>query len=148
MTRRRRASNDKAALRWCIKGRLLAWQQKQLNIGGLLYWDTNYWGDVTSPWGDALTTPWTGNTAFGDGSLMYPGQNGPVSSLRLEEISDGIDDYEYLTIAENLFGKDYIDGKISQLTNTLTDYTLNDSLLANVRAEIGNDIAAKLATQN
>ncbi len=128
-----------------IKGRLIAWQQKKLNIGGLLYWDTNYWCDVTSPWGDPLTTPWTGNTAFGDGSLMYPGQNGPVSSLRLEEISDGIDDFEYLTIAEELFGKGYIDGKIAKVTNTLTDYTLDDTLLAKVRVEIGNDIAARLA---
>ncbi len=128
-----------------IRGRLLSWQQKKLNIGGLLYWDTTFWRDVISPWGDALTTPWTGNTAFGDGSLMYPGQDGPVSSLRLEEISDGIDDYEYLTIAEELFGREYIDKKIARVSNTLTDYTLDDLLLAKVRVEIGNDIESKLA---
>ncbi|HPP67964.1 MAG TPA: DUF4091 domain-containing protein [Clostridiales bacterium] len=123
-----------------IKGRLLLWQQKQFNVQGLLYWDTTYWKDVVSPWGDALTTPWTGNDTFGDGSLLYPGQDGPVASLRLEEIADGIEDYEYLTIAEELFGRDYINNKIAKVTNTLTDYTLDDSLLAKVRVEIGNDI--------
>ncbi|NLO46307.1 MAG: DUF4091 domain-containing protein [Clostridiales bacterium] len=128
-----------------IKGRLLLWQQKERDITGLLYWDTTFWRDVISPWGDALTTPWTGNTAFGDGSLMYPGQDGPVTTLRLEEVSDGIDDYEYLTIAEELFGKEYIDKKIAKLTNTMTDYTLNDSLLTKVRAEIGGDIERELS---
>ncbi len=125
-----------------IKGRLLLWQQKSLNIEGLLYWSTNYWTDVVSPWGDALTTPWTGNTAFGDGSLLYNGPDGPIASLRLEEFSDGIDDFEYLTIAEQLFGREYVDKKIAKLSHSLTDYTHDDSLLARVRIEIGNDIAA------
>ncbi len=123
-----------------IKGRLLLWQQKALNIQGLLYWDTTYWTDVISPWADPLTTPWTGNNTFGDGSLFYNGASGPVSTMRLEEVSDGIDDYEYLTMAEELFGRDYVDEKISKVSNSLTDYTLNDSLLISVRNEIGNDI--------
>ncbi len=128
-----------------IKGRLLLWQQKALNIQGLLYWDTTYWYDVVSPWGDPLTTPWTGNNTFGDGSLFYNGTNGPVSTLRLEEISDGIDDFEYLSIAENLFGRNYVDNKIARVSKSLTDYTMDDSLLTKVRTEIGNDIEAKLA---
>lgn len=32
----------------------------------------------------------------GDGSLIYPGANGPSASLRLKYVRDGIDDYEYL----------------------------------------------------
>jgi hypothetical protein len=127
-----------------IRGRLLLWQQKELNITGLLYWDTTYWTDVVTPWSSALTTPWTGNDTFGDGSLMYNGQNGPISSLRLEEISDGIDDYEYLTIAQKLFGDDYMNKKISKVSKDLTHYTLDDSRLASVREQIGNDIEAAL----
>lgn len=130
-----------------IKGRLLLWQQKSLDIEGLLYWDTTYWTDVISPWADALTTPWTGNDTFGDGSLFYNGENGPVSTLRLQEVSDGIDDFEYLTIAEELFGREYVDKKIAKVSNSLTDYTLNDALLASVRVEIGNDIEAATAEQ-
>ncbi|MDR1630099.1 MAG: DUF4091 domain-containing protein [Oscillospiraceae bacterium] len=128
-----------------IEGRLLMWQQKKLNVTGLLYWDTTYWNDVTSPWASAWTTPWTGNDTFGDGSLLYPGQDGPVASLRLEYVSDGIEDFEYLTIAERLFGSEYVAKKIAEVTNTLEDYTRNDSVLANVRVAVGNDIAAALS---
>lgn len=130
-----------------IRARLLGWQQKQYNVNGFLYWDTTYWKDVVSPWADALTTPWTGYDTFGDGSLLYPGPDGPVSSMRLEQISDTIEDFEYLTMAEQLFGRDYVNKKIAKVTNTLTDYTLDDSLLASVRLEIGNDLNNALKTQ-
>lgn len=125
-----------------IRGRLLLWQQKSLNIEGLLYWDTTYWADVVSPWADALTTPWTGNDTFGDGSLLYNGADGPISTLRLEELSDGIDDYEYLTMAETLLGSDYMNQMIAKVSSSLTDYTHDDSLLTAVRTQIGNDIEA------
>ena len=41
------------------------------------------------------------NTAFGqngNGSLYYPGPIGPVSSIRLEVLRDGIEDYEYFNL--------------------------------------------------
>lgn len=128
-----------------IEGRLLMWQQKSFDVTGLLYWETVYWNKVPTPWVSAWTTPWTGQDTFGDGSLFYPGPDGPLSSLRLEYVSDGIEDYEYLTIAEELFGRDYVDKKISKVTSTLEGYTRDDSLLAKVRVEIGNDIEAELA---
>lgn len=128
-----------------IEGRILMWQQKMVNVTGLLYWNTTQWRDVSSPWASAWTTPWTGVLTFGDGSLFYPGDNEPLSSLRLEYISDGIEDFEYLTIAEELFGREYVDAKIKKVVNTLVDYTRKDSSLAKVRLEIGNDIEAKLA---
>ena len=32
----------------------------------------------------------------GDGTLVYPGREGPIGSIRLANIRDGIEDYEYL----------------------------------------------------
>ncbi|NLX93713.1 MAG: DUF4091 domain-containing protein [Clostridiales bacterium] len=128
-----------------IEGRILMWQQKMVNVTGLLYWDTTYWNNVVSPWASAWTTPWTGDDTFSDGSLFYPGSNEPLSSLRLEYISDGIEDFEYLTMAEELFGRDYVDKKIKKVVNTLEDYTHKDTCLAQVRLEIGYDIEARLA---
>lgn len=134
-----------------IRHRLLFWQQKQLNITGLLYWSTNYWNDVADPWQSSWTTPWTGNDTFGDGSLLYPGKshgvNGPVSSLRLEGILNGIEDYEYLTMAEELLGKDYTDKIIAKVSRDLTNYTYSDALFAKVRTELGNAIEKAVAEQ-
>ena len=133
-----------------IQHRLLFWQQKQCNVTGLLYWSTSYWTDVDDVWTQALTTPWTGKDSFGDGSMFYNGNkvgiNGPVSSLRLEAVTDGIDDYEYLTIAQQLFGKDYVDKTIAKLSESLTKYTYSDELFSSVREKLGNDISTHYST--
>jgi len=128
-----------------IEGRLLMWQQKKLDINGLLYWDTTYWNNVVSPWASAWTTPWTGKDTFGDGSLLYNGPDGPYASLRLKYVSDGIEDFEYLTMARDLLGEDYMMQKINKVTNTLQDFTRDDSVLAKVRFEIGKDLEKALA---
>lgn len=135
-----------------IQHRILFWQQKQFNVTGLLYWSTSYWADVEDVWTEALTTPWTGNDSFGDGSLFYNGNkvgiNGPVSSLRLEAITDGIDDYEYLTIAERLFGREYVDKAIASISKSLTAYTYSDEDFADTREKIGNDISIYFSNTN
>ena len=122
-----------------IRHRMLFWQQKSMNIDGMLYWETAYW-DYVNPWEDIMTVPWTKSIAFGDGLLFYDGDDGPVPSLRLELVSDGVDDFEYLTIAEELFGRKYVDKKIRALSTGLTQYTLCDEAMASVRAQLGDDI--------
>ena len=76
---------------------------------------------------------------------MYPGRymgyNEPVGTLRLKNLCDGIEDYTYLTLAEEKLGRDWIDEKIAQITTSLTKYTLDDALLQRVRGEIGDTLA-------
>ena len=125
-----------------LKHRLLFWQQKQQGVTGLLYWSTTYWSDVGGdPWASAWTTPWTGVDTFGDGSLLYDGYhvgvNGPVSSLRLEAVANGIEDYGYLTLAQSLLGEAYVEKTIAKVAKDLTHYTLSDALFAGVRTELG-----------
>ena len=125
-----------------IKHRLLFWQQKQQNVTGFLYWNTVYWCDAPGgPWASAWTTPWTGPDTFGDGSLLYPGRavgvDGPVSSLRLEAVTNGIEDYEYLCMAEKLLGADFVNGVIASVSKDLTHYTLSDAQFAVVRTALG-----------
>lgn len=77
-----------------ITHRLLFWMTYKYNLDGMLYWSTTYWGkDV---WKEAES--WPG--ANGEGSLMYWDEDGPVNSLRLEVIRDGVQDYDYFRILE------------------------------------------------
>lgn len=128
-----------------IRHRLLFWQQKSLKIDGLLYWSTTFWRDIDDVWSEPLTAPWTGNDTFGDGSLFYNGNkigvDGPVPSLRLEAITDGIEDYEYLTIAEKLFGGQYVSDTIAKVSDSLTEYTSSDELFEKTRRKLGDDIS-------
>ncbi len=123
--------------------RILFWQQKDLDIEGFLYWETTYWAECGDPWTNPLTTPSTGMTSFGDGSLFYPGEDGPISTLRLEAITDGVEDFEYLTIAEEMFGSEYVDGVIDQVTTSLTKYTRDPDVFGEVRRVLGMKIAGE-----
>ena len=128
-----------------VKHRVLFWQQKQYNVTGLLYWSTSYWCDAAGgPWATAWTTPWTGTDTYGDGVLVYPGKavdiDGPVSGLRLEAVANGIEDYGYLTMAQELLGEQYVSKIIAKVTKDLTHYTLSEAQFAKVRIALGEAI--------
>jgi len=69
--------------------RIIPWMLWKHQITGLLYWCVNFWR--VNPWRDTMTYP----NQNGNGSLFYPGEDGPVESIRLEVLRDGIEDYEY-----------------------------------------------------
>ncbi len=125
-----------------IRHRILFWQEKMENVTGFLYWNSIYC-DKGNPWETSKT--WDSYESGGDGVLMYPGRymgyDEPVGTLRLKNLCDGIEDYTYLTLAEEKFGRKWIDEKIARITSTLTDYTLDDALLQQVRNEIGASLA-------
>ena len=77
----------------------LTWMNLLYGVTGVLYWETTSWGSVdNNPWEKTETFP-AGN---GDGSLLYPGfevgYNGPVASIRLKMLREGMEDYELLHI--------------------------------------------------
>ena len=97
--------------------RVLFWQARKVGAKGVLYWCVCWW--------PGLPTPATGGPSFpevpvdmaqaksyksfkanGDGLLVYPGPDWtPYSSIRLEIIRDGIEDYEYLALLSDLLTK-------------------------------------------
>lgn len=74
-------------------------------VEGELYFDTVYAYNTKDPWKDVFE--FGGN---GDGTLFYPGtparlgtkEHQPVVSLRLKNIRDGLEDYEYLHLLSRL----------------------------------------------
>jgi hypothetical protein len=82
-----------------IEQRMLYWQLFSHDITGFLYWATTYW--PKDPWKEPLTYP-GGNS---DGSMIYPGADGPVNSVRWELTRDGIEDYDMMVmLAEKACG--------------------------------------------
>ncbi len=75
-----------------IDCRIIPWLCWKYNIKGFLYWCVNWWPYV-DPFESAANTKWQQN---GNGLLFYPGENGPMDSLRAEIFRDGMEDYEYL----------------------------------------------------
>jgi hypothetical protein len=74
-------------------------------VDGELYYDTVYAYNTKDPWKDVFE--FGGN---GDGTLFYPGtparlgtkDHQPIVSLRLKQIREGLEDYEYLHLLARL----------------------------------------------
>jgi hypothetical protein len=75
-----------------IDYRIVPWLCWKYDIKGFLYWCVNWWPFV-DPFKDTNNTQWGQN---GNGLLYYPGPEGPMASIRLEVLRDGLEDYEYL----------------------------------------------------
>lgn len=103
-----------------LSSRLLSWMMYDYDIVGNLYWSVCKYQVRTGNTGDELpiqdyySTPLRFPRANGDGYLLYPGREygiyGPVASVRLESIRDGIEDYDLLYALENL----YLEGGVTR----------------------------------
>jgi hypothetical protein len=89
--------------------RVLLWQTFGRGAQGLLYWGVNHWPDFAARTMDPRpaeqrwpNVPWNDGGRNGDGYLMYPGPDGPLGSLRLDNLRDGLQDYDALTLLRAL----------------------------------------------
>ena len=103
-----------------IDSRVWGWMMEEWNVDGLLNWGFNRWGKATTgegwrdPYRDPLSLIKGHLRSNGDTCLVYPGYYprygldrptaGPVASLRLEALRDGLEEREYLRIAKTLPG--------------------------------------------
>ncbi len=80
-----------------MKTRLLHWINFCYGITGYLHWGYNQWTaddpftKTTRPHGGPPYLP------AGDPWIVYPGDDGPLDSIRFEAMRDGIDDHELLS---------------------------------------------------
>ena len=88
-----------------IDPRILGWQLFQYGCTGFYYWRASMLGDNVqgdTPQEKWPNRPWDTATSdvasqHNDGQLIYPGPDGtPWSSIRLENLRDGADDYDSL----------------------------------------------------
>jgi hypothetical protein len=90
-----------------LQARTLWWQAFDQAFDGFLYWGVNIWDRphndrVIQPETDgpclefSVTTGGTHDWLHGDGVLLYPGPAGPLGSIRLANIRDGLQDYDLL----------------------------------------------------
>lgn len=131
-----------------IDHRILFWQQKWLGVQGLLYWSTTHWDPKTTP------DPWRNigtyvtkdkHVSYGDGSLFYPGrtvgESGPVSSIRLELVREGLDDFDYLTLHEKKMGAAATRALLGQAVgDKLKTHETNPAKLEALRRKLAGEI--------
>ena len=150
--------------------RIIFWMNWKYQVPGFLYWTVNRWHtnlkgrspaiqkqiDAGKRWPEV---PWQTQTTAsfnGDGHLVYPGPDGRLlSSIRLESIRDGIDDYEYFHLLNTLArqaGKNPQTDKLlvakakkllevqSQVVTSRTEFTTDPQVVLEARRELAGMI--------
>ncbi|MGD9497497.1 MAG: glycoside hydrolase domain-containing protein, partial [Armatimonadota bacterium] len=131
-----------------ICARIIGWQMYQQKLDGFLFWGLNYWArphndrPIHLPQGPRLQWSITtgGDTWYalhGDGVLLYPLPDGPMGSIRLANIRDGFEDYEYLWALGEAGGDvDRVRHLCEPVTTSLSSFTLDPELLLRQRESV------------
>jgi hypothetical protein len=134
---------------------------------GHLYWRVDGYANNTAPIGSSAGpyTSWdprsmqhsSGKWMDGDGTVILPGPTGPIPTIRLENIRDGLEDYEYLAMLRDLAQHirtlpsnparqaflaqaDALVAVPVSIVNTLASYTRTPATLYDYRQQVANAI--------
>jgi len=140
-----------------IEARLIWWQAYHQKMDGFLYWGLNIWGRRNNEkpikptdgpllsW--SITTGAPGSTwerLNGDGVLLYPGPDGPLGSIRLANIRDGLEDYEYLRMLGDRTSVDAAREACLPVTTSLTKFTWDPTVLRDQRRSVAQRVTKLL----
>ncbi|HOZ49039.1 MAG TPA: DUF6067 family protein [Candidatus Hydrogenedentes bacterium] len=128
-----------------VSYRIAPWLNRRYGITGLLYWSTVYWGAPDrNPWLDpGFRIRWND-----DGALFYPGKDagieGPIASMRLKNLRDGMEDYEYFVVLENLGGKEAVEAIVREAVPTWGSWNQDTDTLPALRRRLAGEILARV----
>lgn len=150
-----------------IEARLLMGAMTQkFRPDGFGYWAINWWfGNedqkllTSGPYTD--WNPLVSGNAHGEGSWIYAGPEGPITSIRLENFRDGLEDYEYYQLlasaierseAERIPTQELAEARAllivpDEIVRGLTDFTRDPDLLARYRLSLATAIERLAATR-
>ncbi len=125
-----------------VEGRLLGWLTYRYHSDGLLFWHVNLWPDRPPlRIDDAFLTEWEAENSLrmpGDGQLLYPGIDGPLPSIRLANVRDGIEDFEWLTMLEQKEGRSASEAVSAEQVRGMTDFERSPDALRKTRARMAD----------
>ena len=124
--------------------RLPLWLNWRNKVQGLLYWSAVHWGD---PERDVWTDPGFRNRYNGEGYLLYPGSEagifGPVPSLRLKALRDGLEDYAYFSLLAGLGDGDFVEQETAKVAHSWWKWEDDAERIYAVRSAIAKRIQEK-----
>lgn len=127
--------------------RVVSWMQYDYDIEGMLYWGSANYVLTTSMYDEPVG--WQNSDVFnetngvyraanGDGYLVYPGAryglDDPIPTIRLMNIRDGFQDYEYLYMLEELANEYAAKYKVSGFSFDSIMRSIYDKLYTGTKA--------------
>lgn len=123
---------DEELLRPCLFG----WAAARFDLHGFLHWGLNHYKSFQDPFRQSVVDHGGGNfLPPGDTHIVYPGEDGPWSSVRLEAQREGCEDYELLRLLQ---GRDPAAARaaIRPVLRGFDDYTKKVSVLRAARRRV------------
>ena len=124
--------------------RVPLWINWRYHMTGLLYWSMVHWKDVKEVWSEPLTCYKKYN---GEGSLFYPGVeagfDGPVASIRLKNIREGMEDYEYMQILSDLGERAFVDEVVQSVGRSWFDWDKDPAKVYAARVRLAEKIVER-----
>ena len=133
--------------------RMVPWITWRYKLGGILYWTSTFWEEVRNPWIDPITWKWfpCNSPAAGEGSLIYPGNLarrysgqdnvvGPVGSIRLALLREGLEELELLRLLSELGGEDVADEIAASICRDIRDFSRNPNAIDAARDRVIQEI--------
>jgi hypothetical protein len=114
---------------------------------GLLYYRADGWtaGNTIGSWNNVNTTACGGGLGRpGDGIFLYP--PAPIAStesapgIRLKEIRDGIQDYEYVQLLKNQGQDSFLAMVLKPVATSWSDWNHNPDILETARQKLGRQL--------
>ncbi|WP_246880464.1 DUF4091 domain-containing protein [Sporosarcina sp. 6E9] len=92
------------------RNRIIGMQFYKFNITGFLHWGYNFWYSQLSKRSIDPFTVTDADQGFpsGDAFVVYPGENGPIESLRLEVFYEALQDLRALQLLESYIGREAV----------------------------------------
>jgi hypothetical protein len=92
------------------RNRIIGMQLYKFDIRGFLQWGYNFWYSQYSRYPVDPFRVTDAGYAFpsGDAFVVYPGEDGPIESLRLEVFYEALQDLRALKLLESLIGRDTV----------------------------------------
>ncbi|MHB1484901.1 MAG: DUF4091 domain-containing protein [Saccharofermentanales bacterium] len=131
------------------RNRVIGMQLYKFDIKGFLHWGYNFW---YSQYSRCKIDPFRvtdADYAFpsGDAFVVYPGEDGPIISLRLKVFFEGLQDIRALQLLEKYSGKEEVIRLLEEDLNlplTFEDYPSEAVWLINKREKINRAIKSHL----
>jgi hypothetical protein len=144
-----------------IDARSLMWQWHAVGSSGFLYWSLNLWRtgtnasfapiNTTAPDFSPVLPPseWNPHEGssyiWGDGKLLYFGVDGPISSMRAENLRDAMEDMELLRMLDRVAAPVEVAALTRAVAVDTYSFTRRSAILYNAREAAARLIEARTA---
>lgn len=134
------------------RNRIIGLQFYKFNIFGFLHWGYNFYNSALSKKhiNPFLITDCIETYPSGDAFSVYPGEDGPLESLRLVVFYEALQDLRALKLLERYIGKDEVVKLIENeagMEISFDSYPHNKDFLINLRKKINKVIKANISME-